>query len=96
MTTALGRVFRIETEMEQGVAVDGCGHDDVAAVSAIAAAGTAARDILLASEGQTAVPPVTRFDRDFYFVDKHEEVHATSVAFGFTPRNATEVACTGY
>jgi hypothetical protein len=70
---ALRRVFGIEAEMQQRVAVDGRDHDDVAAAAAIAAAGSAARHVLLAPESQTAVAAVARFDCDSYFIDNIEK-----------------------
>ena len=72
VASALGRVFGIEAEMEQRVAMDGGHHDDVAAAAAVAAAGTAARNVFLAPERQTAVAAVARFHGDSYFIYKHE------------------------
>ena len=68
MTAALRRVFGVEAEMEQRVAVDGRDHGDVAAMAAIAAAGAAARYVFLAPERKTAVAAVACFDGDNYFI----------------------------
>jgi hypothetical protein len=46
-------------------------HNDVAALAAIAARGTTARDKFLAAEGHAAVATVAGFDSDFGFVDEH-------------------------
>src|SRR5258708_28905942 len=70
---ALRFVFGVETVAEQRVGVLARHHSDVAAAAAIAAAGTAARDILLAPERQTAVAAVARLYVDFGFVDEHRD-----------------------
>jgi hypothetical protein len=54
--------------MKQRIAVDGGNHGDVAAVSAVAAAGAAARDELLPPEGEAAVTAIARLDGDDYFI----------------------------
>ena len=53
-------------------------HDDVAAASAVAAAGAAARDELLAPERKTAVAAVAGFHVNSYFIDKHMEQGQTA------------------
>jgi len=65
---ALRRVFGIETEMEQRIAMDGGDHDDVAATAAIAAARATPRHVLLAPECEASVAAVAGFHRDFYFI----------------------------
>jgi hypothetical protein len=69
---SLRRVFGIEAEMQESVLVDGRLHDDIAAAAAIAAAGTATRNVFLAAERQTAIAAIARFDRDSYFIYKHD------------------------
>ena len=64
MPPALGRVFGIETEMQQRVVMLAGDQDDVAAAPAIAAAGTSAWDVLLAAKRQAAVAAVARFYAD--------------------------------
>src|SRR5579862_4105643 len=68
MTAALGSVFGVEAEVQQGVAVDGGDHDDIAAAAAVAAGRTAMGNVLLAAEGENAVTAVAGFDGDSYFV----------------------------
>src|ERR1035438_8026154 len=50
MSSALGRVFRVEAEMQQRIAVDGRDHSDVAATPAVTTAGTSTWDVFLAPE----------------------------------------------
>jgi hypothetical protein len=68
---ALGGELRMETKVNERVDVRA--GDDVyrAAVAAVAAARAAARDELLAPEGEAAFPAVARFNVDIYFVDEH-------------------------
>ena len=47
------------------------GHEDVAAVAAVAAGGAALGDELFAAEGHAAVAAVAGLDSDSCFVDKH-------------------------
>src|SRR5579864_829818 len=74
VTSALGFVFGIETEMDQGVVALAGFHDDVAALAAVAPGGPAARDEFLASEGHAAVAAVAGGDSDFGFIDEHGRV----------------------
>ena len=74
MPPALRRVFGIEAKMQQGVAMDGGGHGDIAAAPAIAAARTAARHVLLAPERKAAVAAIARLHGDSYFIYKHNDV----------------------
>jgi hypothetical protein len=46
-------------------------HLNVAAMTAVAAAGTAARDVFLAPECQAAIAAIARFDRNNDFVYEH-------------------------
>src|SRR5262249_54874138 len=55
VTAALALVFWIETQVEERVLMPVRDENDVAAPAAIAAAGTAARDVFLAPERQTAI-----------------------------------------
>ncbi len=71
VTAALGRKFRMKAEVDEGVQVRAGDDVDRAAVSAVASAGTAARDIFLSPEGQTAAAAVSCRDVDVYFVDEH-------------------------
>src|SRR5579859_5368932 len=78
VTAALGLVFGIETEMDQGVVALAGFHDDVAALTAVAAGGSAARDKLLAPKGHAAVAAVAGFYADFGFIDEHGRVAGRS------------------
>jgi hypothetical protein len=71
MAPALRGVFGIETEMNQRIAVYGGNHADVAAAPAIPAAGTTARNVLLAPEREAPVAAVARLDGDSNFIYKH-------------------------
>src|SRR5579862_7836076 len=69
MTAALGFVLGIEAEMEQRILVRSRDQVNVAAASAVAAAGTAVRYVLLAAKGKTAVAAVSSLyvDPDFIY-----------------------------
>jgi len=69
VAAALSGVFGVEAEMEKRVAVDGGDHGNVAAASAIAAAGAAARHVFLTTESEAAIAAVTRLDCNVDFVD---------------------------
>jgi hypothetical protein len=71
VAAALARVFGVVAEVEQGVVVCGGVERDVAAASAIAAAGAAFGDVLFAAEGEAAVAAVAGFDFNEYFVYEH-------------------------
>ena len=47
-------------------------QDDIAAATAVPAVGTAFRQILLATETQTAVSAVAGTQKNFRFIDKHD------------------------
>ncbi len=68
---ALGLVLRIEAKLQQRVLMLVGHQHNVAAAPAIAAARTAARDVLLPPEGQAAVAAVARLHQNSDFVDKH-------------------------
>jgi len=68
--SAFGAEDMVESEFEKRVLVGIRDEIDVAAVTAIAAAGTALRDELLPPEGNATVPAVTGFDCNFGFVDE--------------------------
>jgi hypothetical protein len=72
MASAFGGVFWIETEVKKGVVMFAGSHYDVAAVASVAAAGTAARNILFASEREAAIAAVARFYGDEDFVNKQD------------------------
>ncbi len=68
---ALGLVLGIKAEMQQRVVVFAGDKNHVAAAPAVAAAGSAARDILLPPERKTAIAAVARLHADSYFINKH-------------------------
>lgn len=70
VATALGGMFGIHAQVKESVVVSAAFKNDVAAVTAIAAAGTATRDEFLAPECRTAVTAVAAIDVDFGFVDE--------------------------
>jgi hypothetical protein len=71
VTSALRLVFRIETKMHQRVVALAGFHDDIAALTTIAAGRAAARDELLPSKSKAAVAAVAGFDSDYGLVDEH-------------------------
>ncbi len=71
MPAALRLVLRIKTKLDECVLVLGGNQEDVAAAAAIAAAGPPARDILLATKGQTTVAAVPGLHQDASFIDEH-------------------------
>ena len=68
---ALGLPFGVEAEVDEGVVHAGGAHEDVAAVAAVAAGGTAAGDEFFAAEGHAAVAAVAGLDADSCFIDEH-------------------------
>jgi hypothetical protein len=68
---ALAFVFGIEAELEQGIGMLAAHHHDVAAASAIASTGSAARDELLPAEGKATITAVAGLYENSYFIDKH-------------------------
>ena len=71
VAAALGLVLGVETEVDEGVVAEGRGHEDVAAVAAVAAGGTAAGNELFAPEGHAAVAAVAGLDANSCFIDEH-------------------------
>src|SRR5579859_4365167 len=67
-------VFRIETEVDEGIVAQRGGHENVAAVAAIAARRPALGDELLAAEGHTAVAAVASPDTNSCFINKHRNL----------------------
>jgi hypothetical protein len=67
----VGRMLGIEAKMQQRVVMCAGFEDYVAAMPAVASAGTAARHKLLAPERQTAVAAVAGFHGNDHFIDKH-------------------------
>src|SRR5579884_309589 len=68
MTAALGFMFGIESEMKESDVVVAGDERDVPAATTVAAAGAAARDVLLAPERKTPVAAVAGFDLNPDFV----------------------------
>ena len=64
-------VFRIVAEVNQRIVALRRDHDDVAAMAAVAARGTAARNEFLAPEGHAAIAAVTGLDANFCLINKH-------------------------
>src|SRR5208282_4651798 len=71
VASALRLVLGVEAEVDEGVVALAGFHDDVAAAAAVAARGPAARDELLAAEGEASVAAVASLYADIGFVDKH-------------------------
>jgi hypothetical protein len=71
VTPALGLVFRIEAEMNQGIMALAGLHDDVAALAAIASRRATARNKFLAAKGETAVAAIASLHPNFRFVNEH-------------------------
>jgi len=64
-------MFRVVAEVDEGIVALRGDHDDVAAVTAVAAGGTAAGDEFFAPEGHAAVAAVAGFDANSCFIDEH-------------------------
>src|SRR4029077_14027332 len=71
MTPTLSLVLRIEAEMYERIVPLARFHNDVAALAAVPARRSAARDKLLPSERHAAVPAVSGLYLDFCLVNKH-------------------------
>ena len=71
VAAALGLPLGVEAEVDEGVVGERGAHEDVAAVAAVAAGGTAAGDEFFAAEGHAAVAAVAGLDSDLGFVDEH-------------------------
>ena len=76
---AAGLELGVEAEVDEGVL--GGSRDDVdrAAVAAVAAVGTAARDELLAAEAQAAAPAVAGGDVDVDLIDEHRLISIRAI-----------------
>ncbi len=72
MPAALRGVLGIESKLEKRVAMAAGNQRNVAAPAAIAAAGTASRDELLAPEGETSVAAIPGLYFDSNFIDEHK------------------------
>jgi hypothetical protein len=68
---AFGLVLGVEAEVDEGVVAERRGHEDVAAVAAVAAGGATAGDELFAPEGHAAIAAVAGLDSDSCFINKH-------------------------
>src|ERR1043166_8058764 len=71
MPSALRLVLRIESKMNQRVMTLARFHDDVAALAAISARRTAARNKLLPSKGNAAISPIPRFHANCGLINEH-------------------------
>ena len=71
VTSAIAFVFRVKAEVDQRVMPLAGLHNNIAAMAAVAARGTTARDKLLPAEGHASVAAVSGFDLDDCFVDEH-------------------------
>src|SRR6185437_6837808 len=60
-----------EAEVNEGVVGERGAHEDVAAVAAVSAGGSATGNEFFAAEGHAAVAAVAGFDSDVGFVDEH-------------------------
>src|SRR5204863_24353 len=70
MPAALGLVLGVEAEVQQRVLMRASDQVYIAAAPPVAAAGPAARDILLPAKGQASVAAVAGLYIDFYFVNE--------------------------
>ncbi len=71
VAAALALPLGVEAEMDEGVVREGRAHEDVAAVTAVAAGGTAAGDEFFTAKGHGAVAAIAGFDADAGFIDEH-------------------------
>src|ERR1700736_3929172 len=85
--SALGVVFGVEAEVHQRIVPLAGLHDDVAALAAVAARGSAPRYKLFPAKGHAAISAVAGLDSDFCFVDEHESFSAVAVG-GWQQRSA--------
>jgi hypothetical protein len=65
-------VMLLISEIQKGSELTGRAKDDIPAVSAVAAIGTAPGNVLLPSEGNAAVSTVPGLDEYFDLIDKHK------------------------
>ena len=71
VASALRFVLGVEAEVDERVVALAGFHDDIAAAAAVAARGAAARDELLAAEGEASVAAVASLYADIGFVNEH-------------------------
>jgi hypothetical protein len=64
-------VLGVEAEVDEGVVAEGGGHEDVAAVAAVAAGGAALGNEFFTPESHAAVATVTGFNTNSCLVNKH-------------------------
>jgi hypothetical protein len=73
MAAAFGPVFRIISKVQKCVEAFVRLKPDIAAFSAVAARGPAARNELLTAKRRNAVSPVAGLYKDLYAIDKHRD-----------------------
>jgi hypothetical protein len=71
VAAALSFVLGVETEVNQSVVTERGGHEDVAAVAAVASGGAALGNKFFAAEGHAAVATVAGLDPDSCLINKH-------------------------
>ncbi len=74
VASPLRLVLRVEAEVDQRIVAQRRRHQDVAAMSAVAAGGAAPGDELLTAEGHAAVAAVAGLDADSCLVNEHFSV----------------------
>ena len=72
MAAAIGLEFAIVTVAKQGVVVNVGFEIDASAMPAVAAGGTASRDVFFAAESHAAVAAVPGLHEYFGFINEHE------------------------
>jgi hypothetical protein len=70
VTAALGFMFGVKTELQEGVLVLAGNQENVAAAASIAAARPATRDVFLATKGQATIAPIPGLDQDAGLIDE--------------------------
>ena len=70
VAATLGLVLGVEAEVDEGVVGKRGLHEDIAAVAAVSAGGTAAGDELFSAECHATVAAIACFDPDSCFIDK--------------------------
>ena len=71
VAAALAFPLGVEAEVDEGVVAEGRAHEDVAAVAAVAAGGTAAGNEFFSAKGHGAVAAVAGLYADASFIDEH-------------------------
>ena len=82
VAAAFSSVLGIEAEMHERVMALAGFHHDVAALAAVAAGRSAARNELLPAERHAAVAAVAGFDSNFRFIDEHGNQYQSHLSFG--------------